>query len=125
MREAPVFSSPQACRRPIWSVRKEKSDYPFPHGLASALTEDALRDPYLLGIARSCDFQSPQTVLKTAGLASASVRQGTPKFDRLSRESKIVRARPQISVGLAVNAAVSEPSKAQRKQSGPEGHLAR
>ena len=54
---------------------------------------------------------APQTVLKTAGLASASVHQGPPKFDRLSRESIIVRARPQISVGLAVNLAVSEPSK--------------
>ena len=53
----------------------------------------------------------PPAVLKTAGQASASVRQGTPKFDRLSRESIIVRARPQMSVGLAVNLAVSEPSK--------------
>jgi hypothetical protein len=49
--------------------------------------------------------------LKTAGLASASVHQGSPKFDPLSRESMIVRARPQISVDLAVSLSVSEHSK--------------
>jgi hypothetical protein len=54
----------------------------------------------------------PPTVLKTAWLTSTDAHRSPLQFDRLSRETIIVRARPQISVGLAVNLAVSEPSKA-------------
>jgi hypothetical protein len=54
---------------------------------------------------------APQTVLKTAGLTSATVHQHPSTFDRLSHESAVVHPRPQLSAGLAVILAVSEPTK--------------
>ena len=51
---------------------------------------------------------APQTVLKTAGVVSAAVRQRSPTLDRLRRESMIVRHRPRLSVGSAVALAVTE-----------------
>jgi hypothetical protein len=53
---------------------------------------------------------TPQTVLKTAGVASAAVHQRSPTLYGLRRESMIVRRRPQSSAGLAVFLAVTEPN---------------
>ena len=50
--------------------------------------------------------QRPATILKTAGLASASVHEGPLKFGRQRRQSALVSVRPQSSVGLAVFLAV-------------------
>ena len=45
---------------------------------------------------------TPQTVLKTAGLASFSVHQRPLEFDRRLADSTFVRCRPQASGNLAV-----------------------
>jgi hypothetical protein len=50
---------------------------------------------------------TPPTVLKTAGLTSADVHDGPPRFDLCRRYSAVVRHHPQSSVGLAVVLAVS------------------
>ena len=52
------------------------------------------------------DSRSPQTVLKTAGLASAAVHQGPLELNRGGRQSAVVRSRPQSSASLAVILAV-------------------
>ena len=51
---------------------------------------------------------APQTVLKTAELASAEGRQRPPKFDLCGRHSAVVRHRPLPSAGLAVFLAVRD-----------------
>src|SRR5713226_8577186 len=58
--------------------------------------------------ARCSGFQSPQTVLKTAGPASTAVYWRPYRFSHEHRQSMIVRARLQASAGLAVVLAVSE-----------------
>ncbi len=45
---------------------------------------------------------APQTVLKTAGLASITVRRSPPRFEPLPRQSTGVRRRPLSSIGMAV-----------------------
>ena len=62
----------------------------------------------------SFEFQSPQTVLKTAGLSFATVHQRPPTSDRQPPESVIVRQCPQSSIGLAVNLAVTDPKELQQ-----------
>ncbi len=52
---------------------------------------------------------APQTVLKTAGLASAPVHQGPPQFDDWLAHSVITHRRPQLSAMLAVILAVDGP----------------
>jgi len=54
---------------------------------------------------------APQTVLKTAGLPSARLRQGPHKFGHQRQHSMLVRIRPQSSAGLAVFLAVSEADR--------------
>jgi hypothetical protein len=49
---------------------------------------------------------APQTVLKTAWLASADVHHSPPGFNLSCWHSVVVRHRPQSSVGLAVFLAV-------------------
>jgi hypothetical protein len=49
---------------------------------------------------------APQTVLKTAGLQSTTVRQRALQFGRKHQWSAIVRPRPLKSAGLAVVLAV-------------------
>jgi hypothetical protein len=54
---------------------------------------------------------APQTVLKTAGLPSATVHQQPPKFGRVGQECVAVRHCPRSAVGLAVKLlAVSDPT---------------
>ena len=52
---------------------------------------------------------APQTVLKTAGLGSATVRQRPLEFDLWLALSIVDRPRPRLSIMLAVNLAVSHP----------------
>jgi len=52
---------------------------------------------------------APQTVLKTAGMSSASVHTGPLQFDRAPSDSGIVRLYPSMSAKLAVFLAVSDP----------------
>src|SRR3979409_170658 len=49
---------------------------------------------------------APQTVLKTAGLASTAVHQRPSQFDSWLAHSMVVRGRLQMSSTLAVNLAV-------------------
>jgi len=51
--------------------------------------------------------QRPQTVLKTAGLASTAVHQRPPEFGYYLADSKVVRPLPQLYSKLAVILAVS------------------
>ena len=53
------------------------------------------------------DSQKPQTVLKTAGLASTAVHQCPPEFGYYLADSKVVRPLPQLYSKLAVILAVS------------------
>ena len=50
---------------------------------------------------------APQTVLKTAGLASIDIHQRPLEFNRRSLESTVVRPRPPLSAGAAVILAVA------------------
>jgi hypothetical protein len=52
---------------------------------------------------------APQTVLKTAGLASVTVHQRLLEFDRSLAHSTIIRLHPQLSGTLAVILAVKVP----------------
>jgi hypothetical protein len=61
----------------------------------------------VFGVAATLDFQRPQTVLKTAGLASATIHQRPLEFDRQLAYSTIVRRRPLRSGKLALILAVS------------------
>gem|GEM_PF-4506404 len=54
---------------------------------------------------RHSGFQSPQTVLKTAGLPSAIVRSRPHQFSRGHRESTVVRVCSLASTMLAVTGA--------------------
>jgi len=54
------------------------------------------------------DFQSPQTVLRTAGRASTAVRRQPPNLSQERGLSLIVRPRPLPSAALAVFLAVGE-----------------
>src|SRR5260370_37131334 len=56
---------------------------------------------------RRSDLQSPQTVLKTAGLASTHIRDRSPKHGWSAFESITVRGRPYVSACLAVILAVN------------------
>ena len=67
---------------------------------------------------------APQTVLKTAGLASMTIRQRPLEFDRYLEDSMVVRTRALMSGSLAVNLAViadeSTKSRISRKPQGTE-----
>jgi hypothetical protein len=103
------------------------STFPTLTGLGSTWTEDYSRTEVRTsrrptrGLGRDGEFggegwesnpprtphSAPQTVLKTASLASAIVHQLPPEFGRESYESAAVRYWPPSSAGLAVILAVS------------------
>ncbi len=59
---------------------------------------------------RRSDFQSPQTVLKTAGRRSTDVRQRPQQFSWKRRQSMSVHIHAALSAALAVFLAVSDPT---------------
>jgi len=69
------------------------------------LVEDA-REVYsnavLIRGLEGLDSRSPQTVLKTAGLASTAVHQPPPEFGYYLADSKVVRPLPHLYSKLAV-----------------------
>ncbi len=70
---------------------------------------------------------APQTVLKTAGLASTTVHQRPPEFDRWFAHSMVARPRPRLSVkvsspGESHPRALSEPGVSLATYPAPTTH---
>jgi hypothetical protein len=70
----------------------------------------------LLASAKSCDFQSPQTVLKTADLTSTGVHRGPLQFDRVPSDSRIACLSPFVQQGA--DAAGDKASQSSPSASG-------